>query len=412
MSREISLLLAGDALLTRPWSHVRDADFIGLIEEIRDADVAIANLETVIHEFKGHAQADSGGTYMASPPRIATELKWAGFDMLAHANNHAFDYGASGILETLEHAEREGLIVAGSGPDLQRARAPRYLQCDGSRVALVAMAVDFVSYGKASASRPDLHGRPGINPLSLESERSLTVRPFHAAGSAWEYCRRILGAPAWRARPELEIVVSWGRKVSATDRKANLDSISEAAANADIVVVSIHAHRRGKWLAQFAHHAIERGAHVIFVSGPHEVRGVELYRGRPIFYSMGACAFELEYIRRFPAEAYESVGLAANASIEEFRSRIGPLAERLRDRRAFEGFVSRITIADGNLARIQLLPIDLQFDGDGEQRGRPKLTSAELAERIVAAVAAKSKKLGAQVRYDRRSNRGEVVLEA
>jgi hypothetical protein len=205
MSREISLLLAGDALLTRPWSHVRDADFIGLIEEIRDADVAIANLETVIHEFKGHAQADSGGTYMASPPRIATELKWAGFDMLAHANNHAFDYGASGILETLEHAEREGLIVAGSGPDLQRARAPRYLQCDGSRVALVAMAVDFVSYGKASASRPDLHGRPGINPLSLESERSLTVRPFHAAGVpgsiAGEYWGHRRGVPArsWRS---------------------------------------------------------------------------------------------------------------------------------------------------------------------------------------------------------------------
>ena len=105
MSREISLLLAGDALLTRPWSHVRDADFLGLIEEIRGADVAIANLETVIHEFKGHAQADSGGTYMASPPQIAAELKWAGFDMLAHANNHAFDYGESGILETLEHAD-------------------------------------------------------------------------------------------------------------------------------------------------------------------------------------------------------------------------------------------------------------------------------------------------------------------
>ena len=67
MSGEISLLLAGDALLTRPWSHVRDADFIGLIEEIRDADVAIANLETVIHEFKGHAQANSGGTYSGFP---------------------------------------------------------------------------------------------------------------------------------------------------------------------------------------------------------------------------------------------------------------------------------------------------------------------------------------------------------
>jgi len=74
--------------------------------------------------------------------------------------------------------------------------------------------------------------------------------------------------------------------------------------------------------------------------------------------------------------------------------------------------IDLVTIADGNLARIQLLPIDLQFDGDGEQRGRPKLASAELAERIVADVAAKSKQLGAQIRYDRRSNRGEVVLEA
>ena len=151
---------------------------------------------------------------------------------------------------------------------------------------------------------------------------------------------------------------------------------------------------------------------MIFVTGPHEIRGVELYRGRPIFYSMGDCAFELEYILRLPAEAYESVGLPANASIEELRSRIGPLAGRLRDRRAFEGFVSRITVADGNLARIQLLPIDLQFDGGADQRGRPKLASAELAERIVAAVAAKSKKLGARIRYDQRSNSGEVVLEA
>jgi poly-gamma-glutamate synthesis protein (capsule biosynthesis protein) len=272
------------------------------------------------------------------------------------------------------------------------------------------MAADFVSYGKASASRPDLHGRPGINPLSLESERSLTVRPFHAAGSAWEYCRRILRAPAWRARPELEIVVSWGRKISAADREANLDSISEAAAHADIVVVSIHAHRRGKWLTQFAHHAIERGANVIFVTGPHEIRGVELYRGRPIFYSMGDCAFELEYILRLPAEAYESVGLSADASIEELRSRIGPLVELLRDRRAFEGFVSRITVANGNLTRIQLLPIDLQFDGGPDRRGRPKLAPAELGERIVAAVAAKSKKLGVRIRYDRGSNRGEVCL--
>jgi poly-gamma-glutamate capsule biosynthesis protein CapA/YwtB (metallophosphatase superfamily) len=115
IARDVSLLLFGDALIARAWSQVGDAAFLGLIDTIRAADVAIANLETVIHEFKGHAQADAGGVYMASPPLIAAELKWAGFNMLAHANNHAFDYGASGVLETIQHVEGEGLIIAGSG---------------------------------------------------------------------------------------------------------------------------------------------------------------------------------------------------------------------------------------------------------------------------------------------------------
>jgi len=82
----------------------------------------------------------------------------------------------------------------------------------------------------------------------------------------------------------------------------------------------------------------------------------------------------------------------------------------LRDRRTFEGFVTQLSFANSHLTRAQLIPIDLQFDGDKERRGRPKLASAGLGERIVATVAAKSKKLGAQVGYDPGSNRGEVCL--
>ena len=101
--RQLSLFLAGDALIVEPWSQIDDPTFLRLVAEMRAADVAIVNLETVIHDFKGYAQADSGGTYMASPPSIAGELAWAGVDMVSSANNHAFDYGTEGILETLEH---------------------------------------------------------------------------------------------------------------------------------------------------------------------------------------------------------------------------------------------------------------------------------------------------------------------
>ena len=72
-----------DALITWPWSHVREADFLGLIDEIRAADVAIVNLETVIHEFKGHAQADSGGTYMAYPQRAKQWTTFADLGLAA-----------------------------------------------------------------------------------------------------------------------------------------------------------------------------------------------------------------------------------------------------------------------------------------------------------------------------------------
>jgi len=229
MSGEMSVLLAGDALITRPWSQVDDAAFLGLIDTIRGADVAVVNLETVIHEFKGHAQADCGGAYMASPPQIAAELKWAGFDMLAHANNHSFDYGSVGILETIEHVERAGLCIAGSGHDLQRARAPQYFAGAGFRVALVAMAVDFVRYAKASRSRPDLHGRPGLNPLAPCSKRAMTFRPLKAANRAWNSCRRALRLPAWRRYVDLRLDLSWGRELVSADEKANLDAIAEAA---------------------------------------------------------------------------------------------------------------------------------------------------------------------------------------
>ena len=108
-----TLLLAGDAMIVRPWSHDTDPAFLRLVETIRSADLAVTNLETVIHDFKGYAQANSGGTHMHSPPPIAAELRWAGFDLVTNANNHAFDYGEIGLLETIAHVRGAGLEHGG-----------------------------------------------------------------------------------------------------------------------------------------------------------------------------------------------------------------------------------------------------------------------------------------------------------
>jgi hypothetical protein len=411
MTFNVSLLLAGDALITRPWSNVRDGNFLSLIDYIRGADVAIANLETVIHEFKGHAQADSGGVYMASPPEIARELKWAGFDMLAHANNHAFDYGVTGILETVEHIEQEGLIIAGSGKDLQSARAPRYVKCTACTVGLVAMASDFVSYGRASYKRADLHGRPGVNPLTVSSKREIAVRPLVAAFRSRTITRLLLRMPALIDLLNFQFSASWGRCASPRDSNANLESISEAASNADIVIASIHAHRQGQWLRTFSRQAIDHGAHIVFIHGPHQVRGIELYRGNPIFYSMGDFVFEPEHVTRVPAEAYDRLGLSANAEIDQLRRLDNEYTSGVsRNRSAFEAFVALILFSGEGVSGIRLFPIDLNFDSKDEKRGRPRLASPQLGRRIIETVAERSRNFGTRIHYDLGENSGEVVV--
>ncbi len=409
-TRDVSLLLAGDALITRAWSEVSDTAFLGLINTIRAADVAIANLETVIHEFKGHAQADAGGVYLASPPLIAAELKWAGFDMLAHANNHAFDYGASGVLETIQHVEGEGLIIAGSGRDLQQARAPRYLHCHGSTVALVAMASDFVQYGRASYSRPEVPGRPGVNPLATRRrQRKMMLK---AGARLGKLVSRFLGTSVEASSfPGLEVALTWGRRVEPSDLAGNLGAVSEAASNADIVVVSIHAHRQGSWLATVAQHSIDRGAHVVLVHGPHQIRGVEIYRHRPIFYSLGDFVFESEYVTRLPAEAYQRIGLPPDAPLEALRAfNDKHMSGLLEDREAFESTVALLSFANGSLSRIRLLPIDLNFGAKDGSRGRPQLASPEPGKRIIEVVERRSRRFRTRIYYDPLENRGEVPL--
>ena len=159
-----------------------------------------------------------------------------------------------------------------------------------------------------------------------------------------------------------------------------------------------------------AHQAIERGASVVFIHGPHHVRGIELYRGRPIFYSMGYFVYEPEYVTALPAEAYEGAGVAADAPIEALKSRqcihCKTVGRSWNFRRLRNAAVDRRGQSQANSSAA----IDLQFDGNGDRRGRPKLASAELGERIIATVATKSKKFGTQIQHDRRTNRGEVVL--
>ena len=91
---------------------------------LRNADLSIANLEFLFHDFE-HAWQWTGGTYTRSDPKNLSELKWMGINAVLTANNHSYDFSEGGYFTTLKHLEEHDIPHAGGGKDLDHARAGR-----------------------------------------------------------------------------------------------------------------------------------------------------------------------------------------------------------------------------------------------------------------------------------------------
>src|SRR5260370_8099308 len=109
---------------------------------------------------------------------VVGELKGAGFGLFGVARNHSLDFGADGLLSNIRHMEQAGLVYAGAGENLARARAPGYLDTRKGRVALIACASTFSPLSPAGEQRPDLKGRPGLNPLPLKTTSPVQPSTF------------------------------------------------------------------------------------------------------------------------------------------------------------------------------------------------------------------------------------------
>ena len=420
---ETSIFLAGDSIITQPWSHITDPSFQRLIGEIRAVDAAIVNLEMLIHEYRGYAQAESGGTHLAAPPKIASELAWAGIDMVAHANNHTFDYGSIGVLENLENVTAAGLMLAGSGKDLQHARAPRYFNTANKTVGLVSAASTFASFGKASRSRPDMHGRPGLNPLTTTDNTFFLVtrdaadflgslsKFFGYEGGRFTYDSfNLLGI---KFRVGDRYGVEYGKRILKKDLNGNLHSIGEAAGRADIVVMSLHAHHKmDEWVTRFSHDVIDAGVDIVFIHGPHRILGIEVYKRKLIFYGMGDFLFQGELVERFPAEFYERYGLGDDATPREairMRSADGTRSFPA-DREVWESFAASLCFAKDQISEVRLLPMDLGFGKPLPIRGRPRYADKKLGNSIIDQVRKRSAAFDTRIRYDEKENMGILKL--
>lgn len=406
-----TMALTGDAIITRRLSPYREPGFLRLIELIRGADVAFTNLEVLFHDFEPYPMHASGGTYMRAEPELAKELAWAGFDLVSLANNHTGDYGVEGMRLTIGYVRDAGLVAAGAGENLYEAREARFLETHGGRVALISLASTFTDHSVAGKPKGAVRGRPGLSPLRHTRTRIITRAQADAMREGLRGAGIDVGdgerfsvfgerfatgeTPGTRTEPDPEDVA----EIAAVVRNA--------AALADYVIVTIHAHEGGArpapadFVTTFARAMIDAGADVFVGHGPHYLRGIELYRNKPIFYSLGDFIFQNETLLRLPWENYARYELGEDRHVADFNA-----ARYANDTRGFpvsreiwESVVAVPRWRGRQLVDIQLYPITLGFGTPPAQRGRPLLADAALGRKIIDDLIERSRPLGTTIEW-------------
>ena len=390
----------GDVIISR---RIQE-DFAGnreLAEIIRLGDARFFNLETTLNkEGECYASEASGGTWLRTNPEVLDDIKRFGFNMTSFNNNHAMDFSFEGLLKTLEGVEESGLVHAGVGRNLAEAAAPRYLETGKGRVALISVNTTLMGQMTAGEQTGRMKGRPGVNPLRVNQHVELEGEEFAAL-------QGIIKKTGINAQREIEkregyhggvnssmetvggIRFVCGEKTRLVRHCDERDlarvkkAIYEASLQADYIIVSLHSHEIGgeekeepaDFAKEFARYCIDNGANAVVGHGPHLLRPIEIYKGSPIFYSLGDFVLQLYNIEYAPEDFYEQYGLDSKTSVHELlkkRSKDFTIG-LMTDKRMFQSVIPCWEAENGKLKSLTLYPIRLSMTGNKSEIGLPRL---------------------------------------
>ena len=437
---DFSVVLTGDSMLTRRLSVFHEENYSALVRILKSADATFTNLESTIHTWDEGSPGITQGTFMTTDPRLVEEFSWMGIKIVSCANNHAFDYGEGGILATVKHLGNAGLSHAGTGKTLAEARAPGYLDTPRGRLALISATATYRPWNRAGSQRPDIKGRPGVNPLAFQTIYAVDPRAFQELRRTSSALGLDLGKERNRGHfystkeipdekeKELDFLgqhfiqsegFAISTRVNQRDLEENLRSIREARRQADWVLASLHCHEFGAasllkarrrteleepadFVKVFAHQAIEAGADIFVGHGSHFPLGIEIYKGKPIFYSVGNFIFQNETVEIFPSEAYERFDLDSRATPADFLDARtdGGKKGHPSDPLYWENIVAECQFKQRTLSEVKLYPIDQGHGRPRAQRGRPVLADGAVGLRILERVRRLSQAYGAQVEIE------------
>ena len=242
-SAPIKVVAVGDIMLdgtARPvlGENGYDYPFVQAKRYFEGAQVVFGNLEGPLTD-RGAPEQDKTYVFHSPPQKVSQALKAAGFNVVSLANNHTLDYGAEGLMQTMEALDTAGIAHTGAGATLDQARRPVIMEAGGKRIAILAYSLTLPESFYAGANK---------------------------AGTAFGH----------------ETVVR--RDIAAARRQA------------DIVLVSFHWGQEGKtalrdYQVQLGHAAIDAGAAAVIGHHPHILQAVEHYKDGVILYSLGNFTF-------------------------------------------------------------------------------------------------------------------------
>lgn len=271
----LSFLVAATALLTGSapapdgaWTLVCGGDimlngigpaknpFAGIAETVRSADIAYANLEIPLTNVSTRTPrktpeqvARKSQFILRADPGHGKWLRSTGFDVVSLGNNHAMDYLEGGLEQMLGILKREKIAHAGGGSNLDAALAPAVLEAGGMRIG-------FISY--------------------------LTFRDKSSNWACW---------PAQADSPGIA-VLDFGGRMDAKKAAEVKRAVAKAKRSCDFLVVALHwgVERTTipiEYQVALGRAWIDGGADVVVGAHPHRLQGGEVYKGKPILYSMG-----------------------------------------------------------------------------------------------------------------------------
>lgn len=240
---QTTVLAVGDIMLSRHVYTITkntgnyNYPFLQTYTKLKSADITFANFEAPIYN---QGAPVTEGMIFKVEPKMTSGIKLSGFDILSLANNHFGNQGQAGMLYTTKYLRKNNINYCGGGKDDKEAYAPAYITKNNLIFA-------FLCYTD-----------PNIDPR---------IAGPNKPGNAMMYQSKLK------------------------------EGIATARKNADVVIVSMHSGTEytpdpNYNQQKFAHLAIKYGADIVIGHHPHVVEAIEMYKGRPILYSLGNFVFD------------------------------------------------------------------------------------------------------------------------